>query len=221
MDNKVGFAVVLPDKSIKYSLPKEASIYTAELAAIKTALREIQTRQQQTWTIFTDSQSAIQAITKLNNKHPYVIKIQEFLYKLSTTKRITICKVPSHVGVEGNEKADQEAKIAAESTQIYTNKVPYTDLEHSIKAYIREVWQLRWDNTEAKLKIIKPTLAKWPTHANRKEDMIMTRLRIGHTRLTHDYLMSKGRPPEQPMCCGGRLTIEHILIKCNKHHRAY
>ena len=38
--------------------------------------------------------------------------------------------------------------------------------------------------------------------------------RIGHTRLTHGYLMTKGRPPE---CCGTELTVEHILTKCKKY----
>ena len=218
-NHKVGFAITLPNKSIRYSLPKEASIYTAELAAIENALKEIQTKQQKTWTIFTDSQSAIQSIPKYNNKHPYVMKIQELLYELSQSKEITICKVPSHVGVEGNEKVDQEAKIAAEGAQSYTNEIPHTDLKQSIKTYTKEIWQLRWNNTEAKLKEIKPILAKWPIHTNRKEDVIISRLRIGHTKLTHDYLMTRGRPPEQPMCCGSRLTVKHLLIECNKYHR--
>ena len=42
----------------------------------------------------------------------------------------------------------------------------------------------------------------------------MTRLRIGHTRLTHGYYMTRGRPPE---CCNTSLTIEHLLLRCTKH----
>ena len=42
----------------------------------------------------------------------------------------------------------------------------------------------------------------------------MTRLRIGHTRLTHSYYITRGRPPE---CCNTKLTIEHIFLKCKKY----
>ena len=45
--------------------------------------------------------------------------------------------------------------------------------------------------------------------------MLLTRLRIGHTRLTHGYLMST--PHEAaPRCnnCNSILTIRHILVEC-------
>ena len=48
---------------------------------------------------------------------------------------------------------------------------------------------------------------------NRKEDVVLTRLRIGHTRLTHKhYLLNE----EIPMCiaCDCPLTIKHILVEC-------
>ena len=42
---KVGFAVAFMDNTRREPLPKEASIHTAEMTAIKTALREIQKRE--------------------------------------------------------------------------------------------------------------------------------------------------------------------------------
>ena len=43
--------------------------------------------------------------------------------------------------------------------------------------------------------------------------MIINRLRIGHTRLTHSYLLAGG---DQPQCvtCQCPLTVKHILIEC-------
>ena len=49
--------------------------------------------------------------------------------------------------------------------------------------------------------------------SDRKEDVILTRLKIGHTRLTHKhYLLNE----EQPECipCDCPLTVKHILIEC-------
>ena len=51
---------------------------------------------------------------------------------------------------------------------------------------------------------------------NRKDEVIINRLRIGHTRLTHSFRM-KNRP-HPPLCdqCEGdhELTVKHILIEC-------
>ena len=49
---------------------------------------------------------------------------------------------------------------------------------------------------------------------NRKEETVMARLHIGHTFITHSFVL-KGEEP--PMCigCDKPLTIEHILLTCS------
>ena len=48
---------------------------------------------------------------------------------------------------------------------------------------------------------------------SRHESVIINRLQIGHTRLTHSYLLSGD---DQPTCstCGHPLTVRHILLDC-------
>ena len=48
---------------------------------------------------------------------------------------------------------------------------------------------------------------------NGKEETLMARLHIGHSFITHSFLL-KGEEP--PMCigCDKRLTLEHILLIC-------
>ena len=43
--------------------------------------------------------------------------------------------------------------------------------------------------------------------------MVLTRLRIGHTRLTHSYLLKQ---EDQPFCisCNEPFTVKHFLIDC-------
>ena len=52
---------------------------------------------------------------------------------------------------------------------------------------------------------------------NRKDEVIINRLWIGHTRLTHSFRMENR--PHPPLCdqCEGdhELTVKHILIECN------
>ena len=46
--------------------------------------------------------------------------------------------------------------------------------------------------------------------------MVSTRLRIGHTYLTHRYLMASGAERQVPLCstCHIDLNVKHILIDC-------
>ena len=48
-----------------------------------------------------------------------------------------ICWVPSHVGIQGNERVDVLAKLAL--IEAYTNiKIPYTDLVYYAKSHLRK-----------------------------------------------------------------------------------
>jgi len=51
------------------------------------------------------------------------------------------------------------------------------------------------------------------THLSRRDAAILRRLRIGHTRVTHKYLLSRD---SQPLCdeCKCSLTVKHILLEC-------
>ena len=83
--------------------------------------------------------------------------------------------------------------------------------------YILELWQSEWDEfPENKLHQIFPVLKECIVcpRTNRKEETVMARLHVGHSFITHSFLL-KGEEP--PMCigCDKRLTIEHILLICS------
>ena len=50
-------------------------------------------------------------------------------------------------------------------------------------------------------------------HPNRQIDVVFTRLKIGHTRLTHGFLMAKDTPP---VCeeCQEPLSVAHVVERC-------
>jgi len=81
--------------------------------------------------------------------------------------------------------------------------------------HYREVWQAEWDGCSAnKLHSVKPHLGYCRvTHLSRRDAVILRRLRIGHTRVTHKYLLSGD---SQPLCdkCQCSLTVKHILLEC-------
>ena len=47
----------------------------------------------------------------------------------------------------------------------------------------------------------------------RRDEVVLSRLRLGHSYLTHSYLL-KGEPPPECVTCNCRLTISHILVDC-------
>lgn len=58
---------------------------------------------------------------------------------------------------------------------------------------------------------IKRDIHRWINpKLNRKEDTVLNRLRIGHTKITHRFLIAREEPP---ICktCGIMLTVEHII----------
>lgn len=80
---------------------------------------------------------------------------------------------------------------------------------------------MNWLNTTTDNKLrshkIPATTSRNYLLGNRHDDTVITRIRIGHTRLTHQHLFKKENPP---ICetCNTPLTIEHILVSCSKYN---
>ena len=72
----------------------------------------------------------------------------------------------------------------------------------SINKYILEEWQTSWNNSIGnKLLDIKPTIGEYQSVVRniRREEVVLARLCLGHTRVTHSYLL---QGEEQPQCVG-------------------
>jgi len=94
-------------------------------------------------------------------------------------------------------------------------KYPPSDLYHDVTALCYKLWQADWDQrTGNKLHSVKPHLRYYPLSSlSCRDTVVLRRLHIGHTRLSHSYLLSR---EDQPLCssCGCVLTIVHLLIEC-------
>ena len=217
---KVGLAAVFEDTTRRGTLPEESSIHTAEMTAIKIALREVLKKKEKSWVIYTDSQSSMQAIESNKENHPIQNQIYDLLADLKEQKKqITLCKVPAHMVIKGNEEADKAAKEATDMPGLITTRLPYTDYYQTIRRARNSEWQREWEDSTSKLKIIKPRIEEWQNTHNscRQYEVKLSRLRIGHTRLTHGHLMS--RSEQQPTCsnatCDNQITtVKHCLQDC-------
>ena len=215
-----GFGVYSSEESLSVRILRSASVYTAELLAIFFALDRIESSNKTNITIFSDSLSSLQAINNILCSHPIVSKIQSYIVKLKQNgKSIKFCWIPSHVGLDGNEKADELAKLATTNEDVVCRAIPHTDYNPVIKKKIKVRLENNWQNISPdsnKLRTIKSSIRPWNScfPNKRRLEVVLCRLRIGHTHLTHSHLMSGQADSDCPTCDETRLTVQHILCEC-------
>ena len=61
----------------------------------------------------------------------------------------------------------------------------------------------------------EPTIGEYQSVVRniRREEVVLARLRLGHIRVTHSYLL---QGEEQPQCvgCDAPFTVRHFLLEC-------
>ena len=158
----------------------------------------------------------MQALKNKNLEHHIIREIVQILSYLNEVEsQVEFCWIPGHIGIKGNEKADNIAKKIIDHN-IYDIKLPFSDFKPRICKYVNSLFQTKWNNYLGnKLHEINDTfLPSIKIYSeNRKENRILTRLRIGHSRLTHShYLVNEDFPECIP--CNCPMTIKHMLIEC-------
>ena len=223
MQNDVGSAcIIMKNESIETiivrKLPQQASVYTAELTAIKLALEYMKHKRNKNCTIYTDSLSAVISVKNRKANH-LVTKIHHLTQYLRTkNNNITICWIPSHVGIAGNVMADKKAKEALSRNNNIPQPISVQDIKAYIKCKFRNKSKKRYEDIEPdrlKLKTFQTNFRTSPPelHLERKTYIKIIRLLIGHTALTHSYLLEKENKPRCTLCAE-YLSVSHILKEC-------
>ncbi|KAL5243067.1 hypothetical protein ACI65C_010477, partial [Semiaphis heraclei] len=90
----------------------------------------------------------------------------------------------------------------------------HTPTSFSVKFSLINIWQNHWVNQNNKLREIKQNINPWlQTKTTRKTEIIINRLRICHTLLTHRHLVKK-QTPTKCTPCGTILMLKHLLTEC-------
>jgi len=106
-------------------------------------------------------------------------------------------------------------KLPYSCQRLYSLTVPRSDYKSLIRIQALRQWQLRWNfETENKLQSIEPgvnviNMLRLP----RRYEIIIHRLRIRHTYLTHGHLL-RGVTPPRCLACQVDLTVNHALLHC-------
>lgn len=219
-----GFAYIIENIGLNYKLNPMSSVFTAEIMAIhKTILfiiNDFSSITKKKFIIYSDSRSSLEAIQNPFSSNPFVNAIKDLILFNNLNISIKLAWIPSHMGLSGNENADKLAKDQYLSQKV--DLITKEDIKTLSKNLLLEKWNSNWLDTPLtnKLRNIKETTTEWITsnRASRREEIVLTRLRIGHTFLTHLYLFKQENPPICDFCQSNhtniQLTIKHIFLEC-------
>lgn len=148
---------------------------------------------------------------------------QHYIHKRREIGQVVeLCWAPGHCGMPGNDQVDAAAKRATKGIATL-NAIPCTDYCAEVKKRVGNKWERWWSNSREKLKEIKSKHGGWVRMRENKRDKVkLTRLRIGHTLITHRHLLEGVGIPALPcsFCNDEEVTVKHILASCRELRRA-
>ena len=172
MNEKVGAAAVInchfqngetTCRQLSKWLPDNSTIFAAEATAISLALNYYQHMDpvHHDVIVYSDSMSCLQAIEGEDTENSFICHIMNLLWSLSDKgTRVRFCWVPSHRGIDGNERVDQLAKETLDQDIDPLASVHYTNMTPLVNSYIQKLVQTKWDVAVhgRYLYLVKPTL---------------------------------------------------------------
>jgi ribonuclease HI/exonuclease III len=247
IEGEIGSAAVCPltkqTRSVHMGSDTLSTVYAAELQGISLALHIAKEYadgdgERKDIAVYTDNQAAIWSIAKAEGRSgAYILadiaqQVQELQNKgLSVTVRW----IPAHVGIEGNEAADQAAKEATGWREDGRSQQP---AEPPPQLYPLRTTLRRWCKTQAERQWIsawredkkgRTTYRHTPTptkkvlqlheRLSKRESALLVQLRTEKIGL-NDFLFKRHVPDiPSPGCdCGERRqTVAHVLLRCSKY----
>ena len=154
-----------------------SSSFDAEILALLTATRWLGSNGSwKTARILTDSRAATEAIRNFGTgeslKKPMVQQLMSTINRVAANKTVEVAWIPSHLGIPGNEMADQEAAAARGDEEIPSSHTaivrtirrenPGQQITHD-RARRTYTTRLRWDEEKELSRVDRSTLVRFRT----------------------------------------------------------
>ena len=198
--------------SLVSRLPNVVSIYTAELYALYMAVIHV-SRCEGQYLILTDSLSSITALQNKSKNH-YLIKWIYNVINKCPTDKIVIEWIPSHVGIQGNEKADKLANECCKLKATNDIPLPSSEIRSKVRHHYQTVWQNQWSLKSLNLVSFKKNIGDIAySDLPRRIQIVITRIRLNTTLLTHQHHFNSTEPPQCHLC-SCKISLTHLFIDC-------
>ena len=207
----------LEERSFK--LPDYSTVYQTELTAIIEACKYLSTYTNTHIIIWSDSFSSIQAISLLSTRSRTTRDCYDTLNALGSTNTLEIRWIAAHIGLWGNEKADELAKIGTTSESTIPQSYIKRLIDDKVTRLNQETWltdsprhtKLTYGHKHANIiKNLNTTLSN-----NRQNYRTAVHLITGHCGLNkHLHTIRKSNTSACPMCGDGEETVLHFLGQC-------
>ena len=179
-------------------------------------------------TILSDSLSAIKTLQKVEITGDIALETISLMNELGKKTKLDIKWIKAHIGHKGNEIADAEAKKAANRSAKTLPRSDRINARKTIEEYVHNKWKQRWagriksSNLETFLPTLNPILSKELIKLSRQDLSIMVQHLSGHDFLLHHqkhmvktedrkfFTNSKCR-----LCNMEEETLEHLLYNCD------
>jgi ribonuclease HI len=214
----------------------DLNAYFAELFAIFQAVMNIEgyaiqhpESQTKTFTIFSDSQAALQALTQPRQRSGQYL-VRTIWYQVSKLQQYYHLKiqfqwVPAHCGIELNEKANEEARRATQhgSTPPQQHLPMLVTVARRLDSKTDTIRtnriERRYFSKHIDQALPGPHTRKLYDHLNKADAGLLAQLRTGKNRL-HTYLARIGARDSDKCECGREAeTVAHFLVRCPRWRR--
>jgi hypothetical protein len=199
------------------------SVFAGELAAIRVAFECAGLLKSSCgltrFTILSDSLSAIKAV-EVGRCRSRLSLFHDALEAMSkTAAETTLVWVPSHIGIEGKEKADRLANAALDSDTIQLDiGLELGDEFSTVDRFVLEKWEKDWENeTGTFYRRLEPRVDRREIlrFGSRAAEIMALRLRLGKCAL--NAVLFTMRCHETGLCdaCKVPETVQHFLLECS------
>lgn len=189
----------------------KTGIKRANIAAISNIINSLNPNEPTAIAIFTTIAQSVESICSLETDPINTELINQIQLLVSKGIHIKIVWIPHIRDQEANPTLTQMPTESIETKYLANELIKQIKQRYTAQK-LKEITKIYIENQNG-ITISDPNANQWTT-LNRREQAVLTRLRIGHTKLTHSYLIAHEPPP---LCnvCNQPLTVKHIFENCS------